>query len=39
MKRATDQVLYEFRGRYHLPQLDELEVIEQAVELAKRNLN
>jgi len=38
MKRAMDQVLYEFRGRYHLPQLDELEVIEQAVELAKRNL-
>ncbi|MCO6475214.1 MAG: type I restriction endonuclease subunit R [Phaeodactylibacter sp.] len=39
MKRAMDDVLYEFRGRYHMPELDELGVIDGAIELAKQNLS
>ena len=38
MKRSIDDVLYNFRKRYQMPELDEPAVIEQAIELAKKNL-
>lgn len=39
MKRSIDDVLYDFRKRYQMPELDEAALIEQAIELAKKNLS
>ncbi|WP_282782144.1 type I restriction endonuclease subunit R [Phaeodactylibacter xiamenensis] len=39
MLRAMDEVLYDNRGRYHLPKLDEDAFLQHALELAKKNLS
>lgn len=39
MMREMDDILYEHRTSYGMPTINEKEVIEQAVELAKQNLN
>jgi len=39
MKRSIDDVLYDFRKRYQMPELDEAAVIDHAIELAKQNLS
>lgn len=39
MKRSIDDVLYDYRKQYNMPDLDEAAVINQAIELAKKNLN
>lgn len=39
MLRAMDEVLYDSRGRYHLPKLDEDAFLQHALELAKKNLS